>query len=171
MYEAEGLLELLQLRQDKFEDLRPLIEARIIEALDRTKNLMPPAPAPEAETEISVEEMETDAPVGEIEKAAPLEEEMVEAPVEEVEMPVSSEAAGESPTQPVPSFCLNDKFRFRRAIFGGNKEEFDTVMNHLATLDDYEEAENFLLYDMDLDVEDPDVADFMEIIRNYYEKR
>lgn len=156
MYEAEGLLELLQLRQDKFEDLRPLIKTRISEALNLT-DALENTPAPVADIRDSEDDYEPADSSGNSDDNS-----------DSADSYLSSEEGSEPSA---PTFCLNDKFRFRRAIFGGNKEEFENVMNHIATLDDYDEAENFLLYDMDLDMEDPDVADFVEVIRNYFEKR
>ena len=41
-------------------------------------------------------------------------------------------------------------------------------MDHLATLDSYDEAEAFFIGDMALDPEDPDVIDFMNIIKEYF---
>ncbi len=67
-----------------------------------------------------------------------------------------------------PAFCLNDRFRFRRSIFGGSDADFNAAMDYIATLDSYEEAEEMFYGDMDLNPESPDVIDFMNIIKEYF---
>lgn len=70
--------------------------------------------------------------------------------------------------RPRPAFCLNDRYRYRRAIFGGSDAEMNTTLDFIASMDSYGQAEEFFLTDMDLDKEDEDVADFLNIIRNYF---
>ena len=41
-------------------------------------------------------------------------------------------------------------------------------MNRIASLDSYDEAEEYFYGDMGLDPEAEDVADFMAVIRNYF---
>lgn len=156
IYEAEGLLELLHLRPEKEPELAPLILRRI----DEARALFG---------------------AGEVEKATlaenpeePVESENIGEPEEPVnpvepEEPVNPEPGPEpeSPRQ-APAFCLNDRYRFRRAIFGGSDAEFNATMDRVATLDGFDEAEDFFYGDMGLDAEDPEVAEFMEIIRNYF---
>lgn len=75
-----------------------------------------------------------------------------------------------SKSVPKPAFCINDRFRFRRELFGNSDAEFNATMDHVVTMDDYEEAEDYFLGDLGWDIENPEVADFMSIIRNYFEK-
>lgn len=174
IYEAEGLLELLQLRGDRLHDLVPLILARIDEARERL---------------VSMSEHEADAafasqPIAGSGDPVNASDSGVNDPVSDKDMsqghgpqPVEAEPAVSSvraAAQPLarsadrPAFCLNDRFRFRRAIFAGSQEDFNMAMDHLATLDSYEEAEDFFIGDMALDPEDQDVADFMNVIKEYF---
>lgn len=73
-----------------------------------------------------------------------------------------------APRDKVPVFCLNDRYRFRRAIFGGSEAEFNSTMQLIAGFADFKQAQEFFYTDMGLDKEDEDVKDFMEIISNYF---
>ena len=74
------------------------------------------------------------------------------------------------PNAPKPAFCINDRFRFRRELFNNSDSAFNSAMDLVATMDDYEEAEDYFIGDLGWDLEKPEVMDFMAIIRNYFEK-
>lgn len=184
VYEAEGLLELADIRPDRISDLRGLIERRLSEAValcaslgtddqddsgaeDSADNITPNLPDEESGAMIRPEEAHSIEEVPVTEEEAPVTEE--ETPVTEV--PDVSARTAETPVpQQVPQFCLNDRFRFRRVIFGGSEAEFNNTMEYVATLPSLTRAEDYFYGDMALDPEDPDVADFMEIIKNYFER-
>ncbi|MBD5195484.1 MAG: hypothetical protein HDS87_07175 [Bacteroidales bacterium] len=244
IYEAEGLLELLQLRNDKLSELAPIILRRIDEARTRfaaytvetTASLkQEDATSAEDETfeyenlgndipqdeimedesiedetvvdETVVDDASEDEPTGgdaiedvESESATTIEDEIFEEETSEADElyvidpdtdidsapapapgPSSSPAPSPSPVpSPAPSaalqeakdkgpvFCLNDRYRFRRTIFGGSDAEFAATMNTVAHFADFKEAEEFFYTDMGLDKNDEDVKDFMEIIKNYF---
>lgn len=67
-----------------------------------------------------------------------------------------------------PAFCLNDRFRFRRTLFGGSDMQFNAAMDKVAAMGDYDEAEAYFVWELGMDLDDPDVTDFMEIIKNYF---
>ncbi len=71
---------------------------------------------------------------------------------------------------PKPAFCINDRFRFRRELFNNSDADFNAAMDLVATMDDYEEAEDHFIGDLGWDFEKPEVMDFMAIIRNYFDK-
>lgn len=191
IYEAEGLLELLQLRGDKLDDLLPLITMRLDEARSAlatlgAKDRQEPAPAPVHVAEVAPEPAPVSAPqpteeneeddeellyAVESEEAALLDEPVAEKPVGR-NPDVKGNAGPVSEEKPVkvakPAFCLNDRFRFRRSIFGGSDADFNAAMDHIATLDNYEEAEEIFYGEMELNPEDPDVLDFMNIIKEYF---
>ncbi len=141
IYELEGLLELAQLREDKIEELTPLILSRL--------SLLQPeaAPIPKSQPEPA---------------AAPTPD---PAPVIAVERPERSER--EKPAAPI--FCLNDRFRFRKTLFGGSEAEFADAMKTIAEMDSYEEAEQYFLDSYNWDPEDPEVIDFLDILSIYYD--
>ena len=173
VYEAEGLLELLQLRGDRLEDLRPLILGRIDEAralivsLAGEERAKPVADKREPVESYAPRARENAAdPLCEAEKNTEtkvcIEEAVHECTAESEPRNTSASASAR------PAFCLNDRFRFRRSIFAGSQDDFNMAMDHLATLDSYEEAEEFFIEEMALDQEDQDVIDFMAIIKEYF---
>lgn len=138
IYEAEGLLELISLREDKADDLLPMIKDKLQEALRLLTTADDKRENPQVEIETQIE---SDKPEVVYEAAANTNQ---------------------------PAFCLNDRYRFRRALFGGSDAEFNAVMDHIATLSNYEEAEEFLFGELGFEAENEDVADFTEIIKNYF---
>lgn len=143
MYEAD-MLELAQQRMDKLQALLPLMKERVgqvSEKLDALGDIM-------------------DAPA---DYDAPAETEFADDAV-----PVASESAVRREAVKKPLFCLNDRFKFRREIFGGSDADFDAAMDFLATLETYEEAESYFYNDLGLDPANEDVAEFMDVIKTYY---
>ena len=67
-----------------------------------------------------------------------------------------------------PSFSLNDHFLFIRELFGGDSEEFNRAMNNLASLDSFDEAEEFFFAEYDWDSENETTQSFMNCIFNYF---
>jgi len=66
-------------------------------------------------------------------------------------------------------FSVNDKFRFRRELFGGSGEDFEDSLHLAAAMRSYAEAEDYFYNDLQWDPESQDVADFMEKIARYME--
>lgn len=150
VYEAEGLLELLTNRPEITDSILPLVAKRLDEAQSMLKQLpAEPTPEPTPEPEPTLEPEPDPDPVYESEPEPDPE-------------PVSlSSHARFNP----PAFCLNDRFRFRRSIFGGSDAEFNAAMRHIATLPDYQDALRYLGEEMGVDLEDEDVVDFLEILK------
>lgn len=175
VYEAEGLLELLTTRPEIAETILPLVAKRLDEAQSLLKQEpaepdQEPAPTPDPESILEPEPAPTPTPDPEPEPTplyvAELEPEPIPEP-EPVSEPVSepiSDSLFPSSFTP-PAFCLNDRFRFRRSIFGGSDAEFNAAMRHIATLPDYEDALRYLGEEMGIDLEDEDVVDFLEILK------
>lgn len=72
--------------------------------------------------------------------------------------------AGEPNTRLLKAFTLNDRFRFRRELFGGDDADFTETLKLLADMDSYADACDYLYNDMMWDSSDPNVADFMAIV-------
>ena len=64
-------------------------------------------------------------------------------------------------------FTLNDKFRFRRELFGNSNAEFTRALDLISVMHHPEEAEDYFYTDLGWDPENDDVKDFMRIIRSY----
>lgn len=191
VYEAEGLLELLGKREDKLGDLSPLILSRLEKAISIFNSLscntstaetdtLPEAitePLPSPNPTISINEhkgisleQKMETPEEMIEKDDVVDEtvDMVEDKVDRIAIPDSEKREAKEVSEK-PAFCLNDRFRFRRAIFESNDHAFNEAMNEVAGMDNYEEAEEYFYGEKGLDAENEDVQDFMTIIRQYFE--
>ena len=66
------------------------------------------------------------------------------------------------------AFTLNDKFRFRRELFGNNDELFGQTLDTLQQMSSYQQAVEYLEHNMGWDVKNEDVADFLSIIKNHF---
>lgn len=185
IYELEGLLELAQLREEKIDELAPLIEARLaglrangadgtnepnepnepnsISSKD-SKNLKEPI-----RTEIT-EFSDTLDFAEEPEKTSEESEKSTEEPEKISEEPTAASAKLKSGgTGRKPAFCLNDRFRFRRELFSNSDSEFSEALGRVACMDSYDEAEDYFIGSLGWDPENPEVVDFLEIIRIYFE--
>lgn len=182
IYETEGLLELLQIRAEKADEILPLINMRFRQAADLLSELIDEKTKDEkmpADSDFMTSEEETvantEAPSETFSRDAgpAIEEEdnLYQVSVEDEDIPVKekSEIKPQSNSSN-PAFCLNDRFRFRRALFGGNNQDFNAVMDYVATLSNFEEAEDYFYGERGFEPEDEDVMDFMEIIRKYFDK-
>lgn len=65
-------------------------------------------------------------------------------------------------------FSVNDRYRFKRELFKSSDVEFNTTLSLVASMDGYEEAEDYFLNELQWDEKSPDVIDFLEILKNYY---
>ncbi len=65
-------------------------------------------------------------------------------------------------------FSINDRYRFRRELFNGSDVDFNTTLSLVASMDDYEEAADYFLDELQWDEKSPDVVDFLEILKNYF---
>ena len=147
-YEFEGLLELLSQRPEKEEALHPLLITRLAEINSLFAMLEPSEPEPEPAPE----------PASEIEPASEPEPAPEPGP--------GPAAAG----RPRPALCLNDRYRFTRALFGNSRKALDDALDRASRMESYEEAEEYFYGSLAFDPEDSDVSDFMAIIREYLEK-
>ena len=66
------------------------------------------------------------------------------------------------------AFSLNDRFRYRRELFGNSDVEMNDTLNLVETMQSYSEAEEFFYGDLEWDSESPEVKDFMAVIRNHF---
>ncbi|MDO4319495.1 MAG: hypothetical protein Q4C34_02865 [Bacteroidales bacterium] len=69
------------------------------------------------------------------------------------------------------AFTLNDKFLFRRELFGGSEQEFADTLDLLTAMHSYDEAVEYLIDDLQWDAENATVKDFMGIVAGYFKSR
>lgn len=194
IYELEGLLELAQLREEKIDELAPLIEARLAglrangaDGADGTNgtngtnepnepNSISPKDSKGSKdlkepirTEIT-EFSDTLDFAEEPEKTSEESEKSAEEPEKISEEPTAASAKPKGGgTGRKPAFCLNDRFRFRRELFSNSDSEFSEALGRVACMDSYDEAEDYFIGSLGWDPENPEVVDFLEIIRIYFE--
>ena len=141
-----------------------------------------PAPAPATAVEIAAPAVEIAAPAAapspavEIPSPVPVSEPAVEPPVI---APAPQTPAPAIPAEtPAPArsgvagrlvFSINDRYRYRRELFGGNDAAFSDALSRVAAMDSYDEAEGYFLDDCQWDPERPEVVDFMGVLRKYFE--
>ncbi|MDE5744773.1 MAG: hypothetical protein K2H84_03820 [Paramuribaculum sp.] len=119
--------------------------------------------APQAEVVADKEEIAAATTFEETEDATP----EVEAPVMEESKEVSTPSANllnDRLCKKTPAFTLNDKFRFRRALFDNNDEEFAGTLSIISGMKSMDEVEDYLYNDLCLEPENEDVKAFVEII-------
>ncbi len=101
-------------------------------------------------------------------ESKPKDEIIVENIEESKEVDQSDCNPGASTTRNFP-FTLNDKFRFRRELFGNSDSEYRETLNHLQSFSNYEEAYKYFIDELGLDIDSTEVTDFFEIVKNGYD--
>ena len=66
------------------------------------------------------------------------------------------------------AFCLNDRFRFRRELFGGDEERMNKAINELNELHSYEDSISYLNDELKWNIEDEAVADFIKLLEKRF---
>lgn len=66
------------------------------------------------------------------------------------------------------AFSLNDRYRYRRELFGNSDSVMNETLNLVETMHTFDEAEDYFYNDLQWDHESPEVADFMVIIKNHF---
>lgn len=66
------------------------------------------------------------------------------------------------------AFTLNDRFRYRRELFGNSEVEMCNTINMVEAMKSYSEAEDYFYGDLEWDKESTEVADFMSIIKKHF---
>lgn len=163
------------------------VTAQVAETVPPTSSVAPAAPvAPAVDVEVMAPLPETDAEA--IARSVEFEEtEHADMPRPEAEAPVVeavTEIEPEIPevirTAPVestpehmapkvvadtmPKFTLNDRFRFRNTLFGGDEKEFAETLSVISGMSSPHEVEEYITDDLCLDPADQDVADFLTIV-------
>lgn len=66
------------------------------------------------------------------------------------------------------AFTLNDKFRFRRELFGNNDSMFADTLNAIMAMKSIDEATEYLYEDLGWDPDNEDVKDFVTIVSKHF---
>ena len=68
------------------------------------------------------------------------------------------------------AFSVNDRFRFRRELFGNSEAEFVDAINMVESMQSYSEATDYFLNDLGWDEDVPEVAEFLGIVRHHFDE-
>lgn len=66
------------------------------------------------------------------------------------------------------AFSLNDRFRFRRELFGGNEERMNKAITDLNDIHTYEDSVTYLNNELKWNIEDEAVADFLKLLEKRF---
>ncbi len=66
------------------------------------------------------------------------------------------------------AFSLNDRFRFRRELFGGDDARMNKAINDLNDLHSYEDSVTYLNNELKWNIEDEAVADFIKLLEKRF---
>ncbi len=64
---------------------------------------------------------------------------------------------------------LNDRFRFRRELFGNSDVNMNDTLNLIDTMADYAEARDYLINDLGWSADEPVVKEFLELVSLHFE--
>lgn len=152
-------------------------------ATDTSMNITPMDTTMETPVETPVATKDEDTHASEAESPAPDAEsgvqtvdaevslfaEVPEAPVKTVETLRPRHAVHE-PGELRRMFTVNDKFRFRRELFGNSDTEFTDTLNLVEAMRNYNEAEDYFYNDLAWDAEASEVQEFMAVVNRYFNK-
>ncbi len=68
-------------------------------------------------------------------------------------------------------FTINDKYRFRRELFGNNNSDLTDTFNLVSAMNSYSEAKDYFIDDLGWDSNSEEVINFMAIIDRYFKSR
>lgn len=162
IYELEGLIHLTLKREDNKEDFLRLIVSRgkeigrICDLLEQ-KNLTSSHSTNESEKEISLDEYsiddETNKPHLEI-----LKNEIYE----------SEDDKSEKRHRGKLVFTINERYRFKRDLFENSDADFNNTLAVVASMENYDEAEEYFISEEGFNMGNPVVKEFLEIIKKYF---
>lgn len=69
------------------------------------------------------------------------------------------------------SLTINDKFLFTRELFNGSEGEFNDTIQLIGSMHSLGEVREYLLDDLQWDIENPTVKDFMTLVENLVQRR
>ena len=175
------LKELHTLEEFQLEALRKQMEEhqRLIDSIPVSKPLQMPEVQPAPEVSPTIEVVQVQEPI--VEKEIPEEKIVQETiPLKEIEIPHKTILADKSSislndilekknlSDFRKAFSLNDRFRFRRELFGGNEEKMNKAISDLNDLCSYEESVTYLNKVLNWNIEDASVADFIKLLEKRF---
>lgn len=65
-------------------------------------------------------------------------------------------------------FSINDKFRFRKELFGDSDVDFNNTLVLVASMENYDEAEDYFVNEQGWNTSKESVKEFLDIIKRYF---
>lgn len=171
--ELEGLLVLVQSREEMtpplvFDMIRDKIS--MLSGLFSADHEAASFPVAESATAVEIDE----APVSENGNAEDTESSFDQIIPEETisdDDELQHEAGGETEKagEFIHHLTLNDKYLFRRELFGNSQEEFVSALETLASIGNIDDAEDYLYNDLCLSAENPVVKSFVASLSKMFE--
>lgn len=140
-------------------ELRDILQ-QIVEERTSSSNAM------KAEPDIAVEP-EPEPEVEDASEPAVAEPESLPDPEPVVAESAVSVKQADSQNDLRKAFTINDRFRFRRELFGGSDKAFAELVDRLSDCADYVEVEKYI-ETLNWNSEDEAVAEFKAIVSNYF---
>lgn len=135
------------------------IEEQPVIALEEEK---PTEAAPEKDATEEAEEEEVNTCVAAAEETKPHT-----APEQAPELRLDEKLARQYSRDLRKAFSLNDRFRFRRELFGNSDEKMNEAITAVENMDSMQEAREYFFTRLGLDSSSTDVTDFMAIVEHH----
>ena len=65
-------------------------------------------------------------------------------------------------------FSINDRYRFKKNLFNGSDLEFNNTLALVASMENYEEAEEYFINEQGWSLSESNVVDFLDVIKKYF---
>lgn len=173
IYELEGLIHLALKRDEYRDDFLRLISnkgkdvAKICGSLEEG-NTQSEEPFNLEEYSIQDDPVFYEEPSETLSYEAPDEEDKDESDLMQQQTELSYIIPSEVEDRGRLVFSINDRFRFRKELFNNSDIDFNNSLALVASMDDYEEAEDYFINDVGLNPSDDTVGDFLEIVKRYF---
>lgn len=69
------------------------------------------------------------------------------------------------------SFTINDRFRFKRELFGNNDNDFADALNLVSAMNSLSEAEDYFYEDLGWDASNEEVKEFIAIVSRHFNNK
>lgn len=67
-------------------------------------------------------------------------------------------------------FSINDRYRFKRELFSNSDADFNNTLALVASMENFDEAEDYFLSELQWDQKRGEVVDFLEILKRYFKE-
>jgi hypothetical protein len=68
-------------------------------------------------------------------------------------------------------FTINDRYRFRRELFGNNNNEMADTLNVIEAMNNSAEAQDYVYNDLEWDPDNEEVQEFLTVVDRYFNER